>query len=103
MAMETGRAEAESLLNEVVTVLDYANGAIAVAKRALQSEKVSLSPLNFPGKRAVIEAIPRGVIAIIEPWNYPLMQFYKPLFPALLAGNGVVLKPSEHIEMIEGG
>lgn len=96
MAMETGRAEAESLLNEVVTVLDYANGAIAVAKRALQSEKVSLSPLNFPGKRAVIEAIPRGVIAIIEPWNYPLMQFYKPLFPALLAGNGVVLKPSEH-------
>ncbi|MEQ1508396.1 MAG: aldehyde dehydrogenase family protein, partial [Myxococcota bacterium] len=49
-----------------------------------------------PGKRAVIEAVPRGVVAIVEPWNYPLLQFYKPLYPALLAGNAVVLKPSEH-------
>ncbi|MBL9038138.1 MAG: aldehyde dehydrogenase family protein, partial [Archangium sp.] len=45
--------------------------------------------------RAVIEAVPRGVVGIIAPWNYPLGNFFKHLFPALLAGNGVVLKPSE--------
>ncbi|MEN0067424.1 MAG: aldehyde dehydrogenase family protein [Myxococcota bacterium] len=93
---ETGRDPAESLLGEVAFVLSYANGAVGVAKRALATERVRLSPVDFPGKRAVIEAVPRGVIAIIEPWNYPLLQFYKPLFPALLSGNAVIMKPSEH-------
>lgn len=96
LAQETGRDEAENLLNEVVFVLDYAKGAVSTAKSALAPEKVWLNPINFPGKRVVVEAVPRGVIGIIEPWNYPLLQFYKPLFPALLAGNGLVLKPSEH-------
>lgn len=96
LADETGRDEAENLLNEVVFVLDYAKGAVSTAKSALAPEKVWLNPLNFPGKRVVVEAVPRGVIGIIEPWNYPLLQFYKPLFPALLSGNAVVLKPSEH-------
>jgi len=93
---ETGRDPAESLLGEVAFVLSYARGAVQVAKRALAPERVRLSPLDHPGKRAVIEAVPRGVVAIVEPWNYPLLQFYKPLFPALLAGNAVILKPSEH-------
>ena len=93
---ETGRDPAESLLGEVAFALSYAKGAVTVARAALAPEKVKLSPIDFPGKRAVIEAVPRGVIAIVEPWNYPLLQFYKPLFPALLSGNAVVLKPSEH-------
>ncbi|MEQ1504552.1 MAG: aldehyde dehydrogenase family protein, partial [Myxococcota bacterium] len=76
---ETGRDPAESLLGEVAFALSYAKGAVAVARRALAPEKVGLSPIDFPGKRAVIEAVPRGVVAIVEPWNYPLLQFYKPL------------------------
>ncbi|HEY1089065.1 MAG TPA: aldehyde dehydrogenase family protein, partial [Archangium sp.] len=70
--------------------------AIAVAKQALKPSKVELSMLDFPGKSGVTELIPRGVIGVIAPWNYPLGNFWKSLFPALLAGNGVVLKPSEH-------
>ncbi|MEO0602328.1 MAG: aldehyde dehydrogenase family protein, partial [Myxococcota bacterium] len=93
---ETGRDRSESLLGEVAFVLSYAKGAVGVARRALAPERVRLSPIDYPGKRAVVEAVPRGVVAIIEPWNYPLLQFYKPLFPALLSGNAVVLKPSEH-------
>ncbi len=93
---ETGRDPADSLLSEVAFVLSYAKGAVQVAKRALAPQRVPLSPIDHPGKRAVVEAVPRGVVAIIEPWNYPLLQFYKPLFPALLSGNAVILKPSEH-------
>ncbi|MEQ1572406.1 MAG: aldehyde dehydrogenase family protein, partial [Myxococcota bacterium] len=96
LQLETGRDPAESLLGEVAFALAYARGAVEVSRQALAPERVKLSPIDFPGKRAVIEAVPRGVIAIVEPWNYPLLQFYKPLFPALLAGNAVVLKPSEH-------
>lgn len=93
---ETGRSEVECQLAEAYGILDYARGAVKVARGALKPEKVRLSPLLFPGKRGVIELAPRGVIGIIAPWNYPLGNFFKSLFPALLAGNGVVLKPSEH-------
>lgn len=96
LRLETGRDPAESLFDEIVFVASYVSGAIAVARQALAPERVPLSMIDFPGKRAVVEAVPRGVIAIVEPWNYPLLQFYKPLFPALLSGNAVVLKPSEH-------
>lgn len=96
LRLETGRDPAESLFDEIVFVASYVAGACAVARKELAPERVPLSMIDFPGKRAVVEAVPRGVVAIVEPWNYPLLQFYKPLFPALLSGNAVVLKPSEH-------
>lgn len=39
---------------------------------------------------------PFGVVAAITPWNYPLGQVVQKLLPALLTGNTVVLKPSQH-------
>lgn len=36
---------------------------------------------------------PVGVVAIIAPWNYPLTLSISDALPALIAGNGVVLKP----------
>lgn len=96
LASETGRSPLECALNEANGILDYAKGAVGVAKTALKPEKVPFSPIVFPGKRAVIEPVARGVVGIIAPWNYPLGNFYKSLFPALLSGNGVVMKPSEH-------
>lgn len=96
LTQEMGRSDVGNLFNELVGVGDFVAGAIAVARRALAVEKVALSPVTYPGKKAFIEAVPRGVVGIIAPWNYPLANFYKHLFPALLAGNGVVLKPSEH-------
>ena len=96
MSEETGRSITECKASELTSVAPYVDIAIAVAKGALQPTKVRLSPLDFPGKKGVIESVPRGVIGIIAPWNYPLSNFFKSLFPALLAGNAVVLKPSEH-------
>ena len=96
VSMETGKSVDEVLLNEVSGIGEYAKVAAKEAKQALKPTKVKLSSVAYPGKRAVVEAVPRGVVGIIAPWNYPLSIFYKPLFPALLAGNAVVLKPSEY-------
>jgi acyl-CoA reductase-like NAD-dependent aldehyde dehydrogenase len=96
LAMEMGRSEVESLGDEVGGAAEFINSAIGVARLALKPMKVPISKLDYPGKRAVIEALPRGVVGIIAPWNYPLGNFFKHLFPALLSGNAVVLKPSEH-------
>ena len=48
-----------------------------------------------PAVLSRIEYAPVGVCALITPWNYPLLQTAWKVAPALLAGNSVVLKPSE--------
>lgn len=96
MADETGRSPTECKASELTSLAPYIDVAIEVARGALKPTKVRLSALDFPGKRGVTETVPRGVIGIIAPWNYPLSNFWKSLYPALLSGNGVVLKPSEH-------
>ncbi|MBX3183138.1 MAG: aldehyde dehydrogenase family protein [Polyangiaceae bacterium] len=96
MSDETGRGPTECRMSELASTLDYVKGAIRAGRAALRPERIKLSPLDFPGKRVVVEQVPRGVIGIIAPWNYPVSNFYKSLWPALLAGNAVVMKPSEH-------
>ncbi len=46
-------------------------------------------------KSAWIEYQPRGVVAIISPWNYPFSIPMTQVLSALVAGNAVILKPSE--------
>ena len=43
---------------------------------------------------------PLGVVAVISPWNYPLAMANNLLLPALMAGNCVVLKPSEETPLV---
>lgn len=43
---------------------------------------------------------PLGVVAVIAPWNYPVMMANNLIVPALVAGNSVVLKPSEETPLI---
>jgi acyl-CoA reductase-like NAD-dependent aldehyde dehydrogenase len=96
LQLETGRGATECLMSEAVGPVVFCKAAIRPAKQALKPEKLKLSSIEYPGKKITVEAVPRGVIGIIAPWNYPLGNFFKPIFPALLAGNGVVMKPSEH-------
>ncbi len=53
-----------------------------------------IAPTN-PDNLALISREPLGVVAIITPWNYPLMMVMWKIAPALAAGNCVILKPSE--------
>src|SRR5262249_12575049 len=48
-----------------------------------------------PGYTSVLRREPIGVVALVAPWNYPLMMAAWKLGPALAAGNTCVLKPSE--------
>lgn len=50
--------------------------------------------VNAPVKSTVVQ-VPRGVIASVIPWNYPLIMAAWKLAPALITGNTIVLKPSE--------
>jgi len=55
----------------------------------------SVMPSARPGVRNMVIRRPRGVIAAITPWNFPILTPMRKLVPALALGNAVILKPSE--------
>jgi succinate-semialdehyde dehydrogenase / glutarate-semialdehyde dehydrogenase len=44
--------------------------------------------------------VPLGVVGVISPWNYPVEMAHNLIVPALMAGNSVVLKPSEQTPLV---
>ncbi len=81
-------AEADADVCEAIDFLEfYARGAIELAAGA---------PLvQMPGERNELRYAPRGVCAVIAPWNFPLAIPMGMTAAALATGNTVVLKPAE--------
>lgn len=92
---EVGKPEVEALLGEVLPSADVVDHWCGAMAQLLAPEEVPLSALTYPGKRGATARVPRGVVAVIMPWNFPLALPLRTLVPALLAGNAVVFKPSE--------
>ena len=93
---EAGKPASWALMHEAVGPLDYVSKWIKVARPQLRSRKLPMEALAMPGKSARTDLVARGVVGIIAPWNYPLAVYFKPVLPALLSGNAVVIKPSEY-------
>ena len=92
---ENGKPLAESLLTDVAVTLDVVRYYLRSAGPVLRPRRIRFGNVAFLGKRGWLHWDPMGVIGIISPWNYPLLLPFGELIPALLAGNAVVLKPSE--------
>ncbi len=92
---EAGKPLAESLVTEVLVVLDAARFLIDNAWNLLRDEPVAHGNLATKLKRGCLVREPHGVVGIISPWNYPFSIPATETLTALVAGNAVVLKPSE--------
>ena len=92
---ETGKTYEDAYMAEI----NYAGGAIDYwikqAPKHLADETVHASTLAVLGKKMVVRYEPLGLIGVIGPWNYPLTNSFGDCIPAMLAGNSVILKPSE--------
>src|SRR5204863_6584815 len=53
------------------------------------------TPSEMPNKWAMSVRVPIGVVGVITAWNFPFAVPTWKIFPALVAGNTVVFKPSE--------
>ncbi len=93
---EIGKVDVEGLFLEALGPLDAVGGWANVVRRATGRRKVRLNPLSFPNKQAQVDYLPRGVIGVIAPWNFPIAGLYRSTFPSLMTGNGLILKPSEY-------
>ena len=92
---EVGKPMVEALVTEVLVVLDAARFLIDNSWRLLCDEPVPHGNLATKLKRGSLVREPHGVIGIISPWNYPFSIPATETLAALVAGNAVVLKPSE--------
>nr|HPH69577.1 aldehyde dehydrogenase family protein [Kofleriaceae bacterium] len=95
---EEGKTRLEALGTEVVIVADLAR---YFAKRAPEILAPKSIPLHLLKHRAsYLHYVPRGVVGIIAPWNFPFSIPMGETVMALIAGNAVVLKPSEVTPLI---
>jgi acyl-CoA reductase-like NAD-dependent aldehyde dehydrogenase len=92
---EAGKPLTEALTTEILVVLDAARFLIENAHRLLRNEPVPHGNLATKLKRGRLLREPHGVVGIISPWNYPFSIPATETLAALVAGNAVVLKPSE--------
>lgn len=92
---EMGKPEVEALLGEVLPSADVVDYWSQTIDELLEPSDVTLDPIAYPRKTARTHRDPRGVVAVIMPWNFPVALPLRTIVPALLAGNAVVFKPSE--------
>ncbi|MEA2295933.1 MAG: RHH-type transcriptional regulator, proline utilization regulon repressor / proline dehydrogenase, partial [Solirubrobacteraceae bacterium] len=80
--------EADADVCEAIDFLEfYARGAVELDKGA--------ELLQVPGERNELRYAPRGVVAVISPWNFPLAIPLGMAAAGLATGNAVLLKPAE--------
>ncbi len=95
---ENGKSLLDAMVGDIFSTLDlidfYAgkNGKNSV--KILADQKVH-TPLLMMGKKSKIYYNAIGPVLVISPWNYPLNTALTPAICAFMAGNSVIIKPSE--------
>lgn len=89
-----GKSEFDSFLTEFLVIYDDLEVAIRNAARWSKVRRVRTNLLNWPA-RSYIMSEPLGVTLVIGAWNYPIQLSLAPVIAAMVAGNTMILKPSE--------
>ncbi len=93
LVRETGKPRQEALLHEVMPIADTLTYLCRRAPAILEPKEL---PLHlFKHKKSVVHYVPRGVVAVISPWNFPFTIPLGDAIAALVTGSAVVIKPSE--------
>jgi acyl-CoA reductase-like NAD-dependent aldehyde dehydrogenase len=97
---EQGKPRNEAFAMEVLPSIDALTWIAREGRRLLADEKIPMRQPYFATKRAAYVYEPLGVIGVISPWNYPWSIPFGEVALALMAGNGVVLKPASLTPLI---
>ena len=91
---EQGKPRIEALTMELLPTVDALRWTAREGAKALAPERLAVHQPFLWGKRAGVVREPLGVVGVIAPWNYPWTIPLGEVAMALMAGNGVVLKPA---------
>lgn len=92
---ETGKARYEAISGEIFAACDALAYYAKRAEEVLRARKQRLHGLQGLSRQLRIAYRPLGVVGVIAPWNSPFIMSLGPTVQALMAGNAVLLKPSE--------
>ena len=93
LVAESGKPRHEAEVFEILYLCELIRFACRVARRALSEE--TRNPLLFLTKKTRLTRRPLGVVGVIGPWNFPILNNAADAVGPLLMGNTVVLKPSD--------
>jgi succinate-semialdehyde dehydrogenase/glutarate-semialdehyde dehydrogenase len=94
IAREQGRPRTEAYLTEVLPTVDALRTLAELGPRALADERIPTAQVLLKAKRLAYTYDPLGVIGVIGSWSSPWSSPLQDVASALMAGNGVVVKPS---------
>jgi succinate-semialdehyde dehydrogenase/glutarate-semialdehyde dehydrogenase len=97
---EQGKPRNEAFSMEVLPTIDSLYWIARAGREILADEKIPMPQLFFKTKSSAFMYEPLGVIGVISPWNYPWSIPFGEVALALMAGNGVVLKPASLTPLI---
>jgi acyl-CoA reductase-like NAD-dependent aldehyde dehydrogenase len=100
IAREQGKPRNEAFSMELLPTIDALKWIAKAGVEILSEEKVPMPQLFLKTKRSAFVYEPLGVIGVISPWNYPWSIPFGEVALALMAGNGVVLKPASLTPLI---
>ncbi len=92
---ETGKTRSEAIPMEIFAACDSLSYYSKRASKILAPQTRPLHGVMRFLKKLTIYHVPLGVIGVITPWNGPFILALNPTAQALVAGNAVLLKPSE--------
>jgi acyl-CoA reductase-like NAD-dependent aldehyde dehydrogenase len=97
---EQGKPRNEAFTMEILPTIDALQWIGRAGMDILADEKIPMPQLFLKTKRSAFVYEPLGVIGVISPWNYPWSIPFGEVALALMAGNGVVLKPASLTPLI---
>ncbi len=100
LSREQGKPRIESYTMELMPTLDALKWIADNGPDILADERVPMPQALFRTKRSKFVYEPLGVVGVIAPWNYPWSIPFVEVAIALMAGNGVVLKPASLTPLI---
>lgn len=100
LVREGGKPPTEAWYAEILPNLDLFQFWAKNTARLLRPEKVRIDSTKYPGKKGTVFMVPKGVVAVISAWNYPVALSLRGIVPALMAGNTVVFKPSSEALLV---
>ena len=95
-----GKPLIEALSYDVAMVVEDLSDYIKRAAEYLADEPVEISASFGKHKKALIRYVPRGVVCVIAPWNFPFELAMTPAVTALAAGNAVIVKPTSAVPLL---
>jgi acyl-CoA reductase-like NAD-dependent aldehyde dehydrogenase len=97
---EQGKPRNEAFAMEVLPTIDALSWIARAGQQILADEKIPMPQVFLKTKSSAFTYEPLGVMGIISPWNYPWSIPFGEVALALMAGNGVVLKPASLTPLI---